>query len=591
MGDRGLPMPANCTSSRCNYPSSHKAGELGHILNSTCTQITTRVEQLTGLEGENWIPDFQLAVAVIALLMAISAPIIFLQQRRKGKIWFFKLNRRARGSYIMPHPLNVFVIIEGFVACLIFILIVLERADYKSAYNKMGILTGLNFAAWTGAILGAWYATMGTLLAVPDNTPWAPGLHKMARWFRPLGNPWFLNTLVVLSPLICSSLILPFTALSIVHLNESLMPLNALMKALSQVSGDSLPDDHTKMLLVGFWRANQQRQENIAIAYGVWAGITFLVVTTLALSSYNLLFLLRRQVQDQQRRVRLLDTIQVHTSTEIVISPPSEVLHQGQQQQFSGEHRLAMLQQPILRHDQGSSKGRGDVENLEPPCKGDSEDGSQKETTPPCSPASLAQLLHPVETDGEKDAAVATTTEQDRIVRPRPKVHRISSCRDSAALTRLVHIRRCFWTLAAFYTTLITGGTVLITIALLLAVELSGDRYDRRAAARLPAIGMCAFEFGVALGGMWTFVLIGIRIFDQGALQTSSSAVAARVAAGQVDGREGVGRGTNATTSSAQRSPIQASPIDALQQEHRDPESLKREAPWESRTMASSERV
>ncbi|PWN22080.1 hypothetical protein BCV69DRAFT_131793 [Microstroma glucosiphilum] len=492
-------------------------------------------------------------VGVVCTIATLCGPVLYVLQWRRGTLWFFQLKRTSRGTYIACHPLNVFLLNSILCAACISILGIFTKASENGHMDLIPGLLVLQMLAWVFSGLSAFYLVMGTFIALPEGCD-IPGLVRLSRALAPLSHPYVINTFMLCAPVVYTASNIPNIILAPrdTNLAKSLsMVAIERMRGLAMQDPSALIPADVQALLVESVHYEWEAEKHIGIAFVFNTLFTFLLLLIGYPTAYSLVFLLRRQLQEEGKRVRRVPRdnaagatekalgtspcrpgLGVHmiTSTDVKVDGPDLQDDNYDVDVFPARQRaplIAAATSPSRRSTSDAQVGS---------CPGSPLKFGEPST--PITPQSLAMSLPSSAEDKDLSAFgdvpnlpkapfVEDSPTPDSPNKPtflRNMRRRMSwstrtqsgsdSQRDkTAALLRFKYLRRCFYTLATFYISMSFIGLVYLGLSFFIAlVHLLAHNPLLKSISNL----MLVFECVAAAALVMNFTLVGVKVFDSG---------------------------------------------------------------------------
>lgn len=429
--------------------------------------------------------------------------------------------------------------------------------DHK---NLVAGLLVLQMTAWVLSGISSFYLVLGTFLALPDGCE-VPGLARLSRALRPLSHPYVINTLTICAPIVYVASNIPNIVLApkYFELSNSISGVaNDMMRGLVMQDPAALIPDDVKLLLIESHDYMLGAQKHVGIAFVFTTLFSLLVILIGYPSVYTLLFLLRKQLRDEEKRIRpaardnrpealekpvgtapYISPLDIHikTSTDVNIDGPDGADMQPNDRSINhppgGQYTLtfAPASAPSPR------KTPTDIEVALCPAS----PSKSEEPLTPTTPRSLALTLqspahekeavvggamHGVPTlasVGQSTPAVGESkpTFLGHMRRRMSWSTRTQSTTESqqrdktAALIRFRYMRRCFFTLATFYTFVCLVLAVYLGLGLFIALV---HLLPNNPLVDKVSNHMLIFECVAAAILVMNFTLIGVKVFDSGTI-------------------------------------------------------------------------
>ncbi|PWN19896.1 hypothetical protein BCV69DRAFT_299657 [Microstroma glucosiphilum] len=244
----------------------------------------------------------QIAILVLTGITALASPLLFYKLWRSKKLWFFRLQRRSQGTYIVPHPLTVFAAILSVTEVLIFTCIIIKY-KYEGASltpHALPVYSSVALSTWMVPEVAPMFVVMGTICALPEPQNLGSAWYHKVRKF--LGGPLLINLVTVFGPLIWIGVSTPFAVLANVHFNNAYGTAQALQRHLEQqpVESPSLNASDLQQALWG-WTEFLKGFGSIRLVAILWNTSTSILIVSLLAVGSRICRILHRQLRESSK--------------------------------------------------------------------------------------------------------------------------------------------------------------------------------------------------------------------------------------------------------------------------------------------------
>jgi hypothetical protein len=410
--------------------------------------------------------------------------------------------------------------------------------------------------AWVFCGLSGFYLCLGTFLALPEGCE-VPGLARLGRALHPLSHPYVINALTFGAPVVFVASSIPNIVLAPKYFSLAASIENAAldqMRSLSMQDPTALIPADVKLRILECTVYKLRAEKHVGITFVFTTLFALLVILIGFPSAYSLIFVLRRQLQDETKRVKRLYRDNTSAATEKALGTAPRMSGIGVHMTTSTDVKV---DGPDLQRNESNvdevSAGQG-ASTIAPSFTGFSKRSTAdlqlgscpvlplrfEEPLTPTTPQSLTMSLPSSAADKDvvlvadlPDLPKAPFVEElpaadgaDKPTFLRNMRRRMSwstrsqtatdSQRDkTAAMVRYKYLRRCFYTLAAFYIFMCILAIGCFGLAFFIAlVHLLPHNPLVDEISNL----MLVFECVAAATLVMNFTLIGVKVFDSGTI-------------------------------------------------------------------------
>ncbi|PWN19897.1 hypothetical protein BCV69DRAFT_299658 [Microstroma glucosiphilum] len=262
---------------------------------ATLLELVTTLQVVLDASAVTATKRSQIAIVVLTGLMGIASPLLFYRLWWTGKLWFFRLQRRSQGTYLVAHPLTVFSALLSMTGVLVLgcIIVKYKYAGASITPEALPVYTSVVLTSWILLPIGPLYTILGTICAIPESDAGTAWHHKVR---RVLGGPMSMNMLNTLAPLVWIVITTAFAAQTTVHFHNAYDASRSLQRQLAQ--GLAATATAAQMATAHrAWGDFMKGFDCIRIVASIWAATVCGLVISVLVVGTRICCILRRQLR------------------------------------------------------------------------------------------------------------------------------------------------------------------------------------------------------------------------------------------------------------------------------------------------------